>query len=97
MFGTTKYYNYYQYNHFGDGCKCILFKRDDASSNFVQNYNFAQGLQGTSAIYLSMIGATNRPYDTYISKSSGTGDTNVYGYCLADIAKSLTTVEKFVQ
>ena len=99
---TTKY-NYYYYNHFGDGCKYILFKRknNDTTSNIIQNYNFAQGLQGTSAIYLSIIGATNRPYDTYISKSSGTGDTNVYGYCLADIAKSLTksltTVEKFVQ
>ena len=96
MFGTTKYDNY-QYNHFGDGCKCILFKRDDASSNFVQNYNFAQGLQGTYSDYLSIVGSQNRPYDTYISKSSGTGDTNVYGYCLADIAKSLTTVETFVQ
>ena len=96
MFGTTKYDNY-QYNHFGDGCKCILFKRDDASSNFVQNYNFAQGLQGEYGDYLSIVGSQNRPYDTYISKSSGTGDTNVYGYCLADIAKSLTTVETFVQ
>ena len=96
MSGTTKYDNYYQYNHFGDGCKCILFKRDDASSNFVQNYNFAQGLQGTYSDYLSIVGSQNRPYDTYISKSSDTGDTNVYGYCLADIAKSLTTVEKFV-
>ena len=96
MLGTTKYDNY-QYNHFGDGCKCILFKRDDASSNFVQNYNFAQGLQGEYGDYLSIVGSQNRPYDTYISKSSGTGDTNVYGYCLADIAKSLTTVETFVQ
>ena len=96
MLGTTKYDNY-QYNHFGDGCKCILFKRDDASSNFVQNYNFAQGLQGTYSDYLSIVGSQNRPYDTYISKSSDTGDTNVYGYCLADIAKSLTTVETFVQ
>ena len=95
---TTKY-NYYYYNHFGDGCKYILFKRknNDTTANIIQNYNFAQGLQGTSADYLSIIGATNRPYDTYISKSSGTGDTNVYGYCLADIAKSLTTVETFVQ
>ena len=96
MVGTTKYDNY-QYNHFGDGCKCILFKRDDASSNFVQNYNFAQGLQGEYGDYLSIVGSQNRPYDTYISKSSDTGDTNVYGYCLADIAKSLTTVETFVQ
>ena len=97
--GNTTKYNYYYYNHFGDGCKYILFKRkdNDTTSNIIQNYNFAQGLQGTSAIYLSIIGATNRTYDTYISKSSGTGDTNVYGYCLADIAKSLTTVEKFVQ
>ena len=95
---STKYNNY-QNNHFGDGCQYILFKRknNDTTSNIIQNYNFAQGLQGTSAIYLSIIGATNRPYDTYISKSSGTEDTNVYGYCLADIAKSLTTVETFVQ
>ena len=98
MVNTTKY-NYYYYNHFGDGCKYILFKRkdNDTTPNHIQNYNFAQGLQGTSADYLSIIGVTNRPYDTYISKSSGTGDTNVYGYCLADIAKSLTTVETFVQ
>ena len=95
---ATKY-DHYKYNHFGDGCKYILFKRkdNDTTPNIIQNYNFAQGLQGTSAIYLSIIGATNRPYDTYISKSSDTGDTNVYGYCLANVAKSLTTVETFVQ
>ena len=68
---STKY-NYYQSNHFGDGCQYILFKEAETESSFaqVQNYNFAQGLQGTSSKYLNIYGKRNRPYETYISKDT---------------------------
>ena len=67
---STKY-NYYQYNHFGDGCQYILFKNADAvSSSYVQNYKFAQGLQGTDSAYLTIDGVRNRTYETYISKDT---------------------------
>ena len=68
---STKY-NYYQSNHFGDGCQYILFKgtETESSSSYVQNYNFAQGLQGTSSKYLNIYGKRNRAYETYISKDT---------------------------
>ena len=68
---STKY-NYYQSNHFGDGCQYILFKgtETESSSAQVQNYNFAQGLQGTYSAYLNIYGKRNRDYETYISKDT---------------------------
>ena len=68
---TTKY-NYYQHNHFGDGCQYILFKGTETTSisQQVQNYNFAQGLQGTSSAYLTIDGVRGRSFETYISKDT---------------------------
>ena len=68
---STKY-EYYQNNHFGDGCQYILFKGTEpaSSSSCVQNYNFAQGLQGASSKYLNIYGKRNRDYETYISKDT---------------------------
>ena len=66
-------YDLYQHNHFGEGCQYILFKEtepyDDNSYN-VQNYNFAQGLQGTADNYLIVEGKRNRAYETYISRDT---------------------------
>ena len=80
---TTKY-NYYQQNHFGDGCKFILFKGTETSSsgNQVQNYNFAQGLQGTSSAYLTIDGVRSRAYETKVAKNSS-GELKIY--CEADL------------
>ena len=80
---ATKY-NYYQYNHFGDGCAYILFKGADtaSSSNQVQNYNFSQGLQGTSSAYLAIDGKRNLAYETKVAKNSN-GELKVY--CEADL------------
>lgn len=80
MFGLK----YYQYNHFGDGCQYILFKgAEPASSNAqVQNYNFAQGLQGTSSAYLTVDGVRNRSYETKVAKNSA-GELKIY--CEADL------------
>ena len=69
---STKY-DLYQHNHFGVGCQYILFKEtepDDGNLYNIQNYNFAQGLQGTSDKYLTINGKRNRAYDTYISKDT---------------------------
>ena len=68
---TTKY-NYYQRNHFGDGCQYIVFTGAETASSAqrVQNYNFAQGLQGTSSAYLTIDGKRGRTYETYISKDT---------------------------
>ena len=68
---STKY-NYYQSNHFGDGCQYILFKgtETESSSAQVQNYNFSQGLKGTDSAYLNIYGKRNRAYETYISKDT---------------------------
>ena len=65
-------YNYYNSNHFGDGCQYIVFKGAETASyaNSVKNYNFAQGLQGTSSAYLTIDGKRNRTYETYISKDT---------------------------
>ena len=88
---STKY-NYYQNNHFGDRCKFILFtgSENSNSSSQVQNYNFAQGLQGKSGSkYLLVTGKRGRQYDTMVSMSRDYGNT-VYGYCLADLANTVT-------
>ena len=65
-------YNFYKNNHFGDGCQYILFKGigTDTPSDQVQNYNFSQGLKGTSSSYLIIDGKRNRAYETYISRDT---------------------------
>lgn len=79
-------YNFYRHNHFGDGCQSILFKgAEDASSNAqVQNYNFAQGLHGTSSAYLTVDGIRNRSYETKVAKNSA-GELKIY--CEADLVQ----------
>lgn len=79
-------FRYYQYNHFGDGCQYILFKGEgSASSNAqVQNYNFAQGLQGTSDAYLTVDGVRNRAYETKVARNSA-GELKIY--CEADLVQ----------
>ena len=80
---TTKY-NYYQQNHFGDGCQYILFKGAETASYSaqVQNYNFAQGLQGTSSAYIEIDGVRSRAYETKVAKNSS-GELKIY--CEADL------------
>ena len=80
---TTKY-NFYKQNHFGDGCGFILFKgaKTASSSAQVQNYNFAQGLQGTSIAYLTIDGVRSRAYETKVAKNSS-GELKIY--CEADL------------
>lgn len=79
-------YSYYQYNHFGDGCQYILFKGAESASSDaqVQNYNFAQGLQGTSDAYLTVDGIRNRAYETKVAKNSA-GELKIY--CEADLVQ----------
>ena len=80
---TTKY-NYYQYNHFGDGCQYILFKGAETASSSaqVQNYNFAQGLRGTSDAYLTVDGVRNRSFETKVARNYN-GELKIY--CEADL------------
>ena len=80
---TTKY-NYYRHNHFGDGCHYILFKGAETASSSaqVQNYNFAQGLQGTSSAYIEIDGVRSRAYETKVAKNSS-GELKIY--CEADL------------
>ena len=80
---TTKY-NYYMQNHFGDGCQYILFKGAETASSSaqVQNYNFAQGVQGTSSAYLTIDGVRSRAYETKVAKNSS-GVLKIY--CEADL------------
>ena len=68
---STKY-DYYRHNHFGDGCEYILFMGKDIDVDYqrVQNYNFAQGVQGTDSAYLTIDGVRNRAYETYISRDT---------------------------
>ena len=77
-------YRYYANTHFGEGCKYILFKgAETASSAYkVQNYNFAQGLQGTSDTYLTVDGKRGRSYETKVAKNSN-GELKIY--CEADL------------
>lgn len=79
-------YGYYQYNHFMDGCKYIVFKGAETSSSNaqVQNYNFAQGLQGTSDVYLTVDGVRNRSYETKVARNSA-GELKIY--CEADLVQ----------
>ena len=80
---TTKY-NYYRYNHFGDGCQYILLKGAETASYSaeVKNYNFAQGLQGTSRAHLTIDGVRSRAYETKVAKNSS-GELKIY--CEADL------------
>ena len=82
---TTKY-NYYQNNHFGDRCQYIIFKGAETASAYaqVQNYKFAQGLQGTSDAYLAIDGVRNLSYEAKVAKNSK-GEIKIY--CEADLIK----------
>ena len=84
---STSYgYSYYHHNHFGDGCQYILFKGAETASSDaqVQNYNFAQGLQGTSSAYLTVDGIRNRSYETKVARNSA-GELKIY--CEADLVQ----------
>ena len=87
-FSSDKYapikYSFYQNNHFGEGCQYILFKGVETASSSaqVQNYNFAQGLQGTSDTYLTIDGKRGREYETKVAKNSN-GELKIY--CEADL------------
>ena len=81
---STKY-DKYAYNHFGDGCQYILFTGTGAIESYtdqVKNYTFAQGLQGTSSLYLTVNGVRNRSYETKVAKNSA-GELKIY--CEADL------------
>ena len=80
---STKY-NYYQNNYFGDGCQYIVFTGAETASSSaqVQNYNFAQGLKGTSSAYLTIGGARNLSYETKVAKNS---NGEIKTYCEADL------------
>ena len=80
---STKYH-YYQNNHFGDGCRYIVFTGTETASSSaqVQNYNFAQGLQGASSTYLTIDGKRNRSFETKAAKNSN-GELKIY--CEADL------------
>ena len=81
---ATTTYAYYQNNHFGDFCKFILFKGVETASSGVQvqNYKFAQGLQGTNRAYLTIDGKRGRAYETKVAKNSA-GTVKIY--CEADL------------
>ena len=80
---STKY-NYYQNNHFGDGCQYIVLKGagDASTSQQLRNYNFAQVVQGTSSNYLIIDGVRNLSYETKVAKKSS-GELKIY--CEADL------------
>ena len=80
---STKY-NYYQNNYFGDGCQYIVFTGAATASSVqqVQNYNFAQGLRGTSSAYLTIDGVRGRSFETKVAKKSN-GEVKIY--CEADL------------
>lgn len=82
---TTKY-TYYQNNHFGNSCKYIVFTGTETASSSaqVQNYTFAQGLQGTSSAYLPVNGERSRSYETKVAKNSS-GTLKIY--CEVDLIK----------
>ena len=51
----------------------------------MQNYNFAQGLKGTSSSYLTINGVRNRNFETKVEKNSN-GYLKIF--CLADLIYS---------
>ena len=80
---STKY-NKYLNNHFGDGCAYILFTGTETTNDCVQNYNFAQGLQGTFSAYLNVDGVRGRVFETKVAQNSN-GELKIY--CEADLIK----------
>ena len=62
----------------------IVFKGTEKAtySAQMQNYNFAQGLQGTEAAYLTIVGVRSRAFETKVAKNS-TGELKIY--CEADL------------
>ena len=65
---TATKYQYYQYNHFGDGCQRILFigKETASPSTQVQNYNFSQGINCGNTSYTDVFAKRNLPYETRV-------------------------------
>ena len=82
---TTKY-TYYRNNHFGANCGFIIFTGTGTAGEYaqVQNYNFAQRLQGEPRAYLTIDGVRNRTYETKVAKNS-TGKLKIY--CEADLVQ----------
>ena len=80
---STKY-EYYRNNQFGDGCNYIVFTGAGKASSYdqVQNYNFAQGLQGTYSAYLIVDGVRGRVFETKVALNSN-GELKIY--CEADL------------
>lgn len=77
-------YSDYRYNYFGDGCQYIVFTSSGDTTLIVQNYNFAQGLQGTSDAYLTVDGVRGRTYETKVARNSA-GELKIY--CEADLVQ----------
>ena len=82
---TTKY-TYYRNNHFGADCGFIIFTGTGTAGEYaqVQNYNFAQRLQGAPRAYLTVDGVRNRSYETKVAKNSA-GELKIY--CEADLVQ----------
>ena len=82
---TTKY-TYYRNNYFGADCGFIIFTGTGTAGEYaqVQNYNFAQRLQGEPRAYLTIDGVRNRSYETKVARNS-TGKLKIY--CEADLVQ----------
>ena len=82
---TTKY-TYYRNNYFGANCGFIIFTGTGTAGEYaqVQNYNFAQRLQGAPRAYLTIDGVRNRSYETKVAKNSA-GELKIY--CEADLVQ----------
>ena len=82
---TTKY-TYYRNNRFGDDCGFIIFTGTGTGGEYaqVQNYNFAQRLQGAPRAYLTIDGVRNRSYETKVARNS---EGTIKTYCEADLIK----------
>ena len=82
---TTKY-TYYRNNHFGVDCGFIIFTGTGTAGEYaqVQNYNFAQRLQGEPRAYLTIDGVRNRSYETKVARNSA-GELKIY--CEADLVQ----------
>ena len=80
---TSTIYNFYRQNHFGDACKYIVFSGAGTPSLNVQvqNYNFAQGFQGSATSYITIYAERGNDHETTVAKTS-TGD--YITYCEAD-------------
>ena len=62
----------------------IVFTSSGDTTSNVQNYNFAQGLQGTSDAFLTVDGVRNRSYETKVARNSA-GELKIY--CEADLVQ----------